>query len=81
MGSLGQNLKMEKSKFLNLLILEHLISHYIKPQFMYFEINGSKCLKLTILRFLPRPPIYLYYSNTSKNIFIVKTLFIIYNFT
>ena len=48
---------MEKPKFLNLLILEHLKSHFIKHQFMYFEINGSKNLKLTILRFLPRPPL------------------------
>ena len=56
MGGLDQNLKMEKPTFINLLILEHLKSHFIKPQFMCFEINGLKCLKLTILRFLPRPP-------------------------
>ena len=77
MGGLGQNLKMEKPKFLNLLILEHLKSYFIKPQFMCFEINGLKCLNLTILRFLPRPPIYPYYFNSS----IVKTSFIIYKFT
>ena len=56
MWGLGQNLKMEKQKFINLLILEHLKSHFIKPQFMCFEINGLKCSKLTILRFLLRPP-------------------------
>ena len=69
MEVLGQNLKMEKAKFLNLLILEHLKSHFLKSQFMYFEINALKCLKLTILRFLPTAPIYPYYSNSSKNIF------------
>ena len=58
----GQNLQIEKTKFINLLILEHLKSHFIKPQFMCFEINGLKCLKLTIL---PYPS----YSNSSKNIF------------
>ena len=76
MWGLDQNLKMEKPKCLNLLILGHLKSHFIEPQltkfFMCFEINGLKCLKLTILRFLPRPFIYPYYSNSSKNIFIVK---------
>ena len=46
-----------------------------------FEINGLKNLKLTILRFLPRTPAYLYYSNSSKNIFIVKTPFITHKFT
>ena len=69
MGGLGQNLKMEKPKFINLLTLKLLKSHFIKSQFMCFEINGLKCLKLTILRFLPRPPTYPYYSNSSKNIF------------
>ena len=48
---------------------------------MGFEINGLKNLKLTILRLLPRTPTYLYYSNSSKNIFIVKTSFIIHKFT
>ena len=32
MGDLGQNLKMGNPKFPNLLILEHLKSHFIKPQ-------------------------------------------------
>ena len=83
MGGLGQNLKMEKPKFLNLLILGHLKSHFIKPSlfFMYLEINGLKYLKLTILRFLSRPSTYLCYSNSSINIFIVKTSLIIYKFT
>ena len=74
MGGLGQNLKMEKPEFPNLLILEHLKSYFINPSLlntflMCFEINGLKYLKLTILRFLPRPPIYPYYSNSCKNIF------------
>ena len=48
---------------------------------MGFEINGLENLKRTILRFLPRPPTYPYYSDSSKNIFIVKTSFIIHKFT
>ena len=79
-GGLGQNLKMEKPKFPNTLILEHLKSHFIKPQltkfliplfFMCFEINGLKHLKLTIWRFQPRPSNCPYYSNSSKNIFLL----------
>ena len=38
---------------------------------MCFEINGLKHLKLTILRFLPRPSTYLYYSNSSKKQFVL----------
>ena len=30
-GGLGQNLKMEEPTFINLLILEHLKSYFIKP--------------------------------------------------
>ena len=48
---------------------------------MCFEINGLKNFKLIILRFLLRTPTYLYYSNSSKIIFINKTSFIIYKFT
>ena len=55
MEGLGQNLKMEKLKFLNLLILEHLKSHFIKPRFMCFEINGLRCLKLTFEVFAQTP--------------------------
>ena len=55
-SSIGPKPPNKKTKFINLLILEHLKSHFIKPQFMCFEINGLKCLNLTILRFLPRPP-------------------------
>ena len=67
-------IKMENPKSINLLILEHLKSHFINPSLLNkflicFEINGLKYLKLTILRFLPRPPTYPYYSNSSKNIF------------
>ena len=39
---------------------------------MCFEINGLKCLKLTILRFLPRPPAYTYYSNSSKTFLLLE---------
>ena len=48
---------------------------------MCFKINGSKTLKLTILRFFAQTPIYIYYLNSSRNIFIIKTTFIIYKFT
>ena len=43
---------------------------------MCFEINGLKNLKLTILRFLPGPPIYVYYYTGGKNLFIVKSAWI-----
>ena len=72
---------MEKTKFINLLIKEHLKSHFIKPQFMCFGINGLKCLKLAILRFLPRPPPLSHTTLIAVKIsFIVKT-FIFYKFT
>ena len=59
---------------ISLLILEHLKNYFIKALnkfLMCFEINGLKNLKLTILRFFA--PSCTYYSNSSKNIFIVKT--------
>ena len=82
--ALGQKPQSGKTKFPNLLILEHLKNYFIEPInkfLMCFDINGLKNPKLNILRFLPRAPIYLYYPNSSKNIFIVKTPFIIYKFT
>ena len=45
------------------------------------EITGLKTLRLTILRFFAQTPIYIYYLNSSKDIFIIKTTFIIYKFT
>ena len=74
MGGLGQNLKMEKPTFPNLLILEHLKSYFINPSLlntflMCFEINGLKYLKLTILRFLPIPPLTYTTLIAVKNIF------------
>ena len=56
-------------------------SRLLNKFFMCLEINGLKYLKLAILKFLLRPPNYLYYSNSSRNIFIVKTSFIIHKFT
>ena len=76
MGGPGQKPQNGRTKFLNLLILEHLKNYFIEALnkfLMCFEINGLKNLKLAILCFLPEPPIYTYYSNSSKNIFIVKT--------
>ena len=81
---LDQKPQNGKPKFPNLLILEHLKNHFIEPlnKFLVcFEINGLKNLKLTILRFFARTlhfPILLY---SCKNIFIVKTPFIVYKFT
>ena len=69
MGCPGQKPQNGRTKFLNLLILEHLKNHFIEALnkfLMCFEINGLK--NLTVFRFLPGPPTYLYYSNSSKNI-------------
>ena len=77
-GSLVQNLKTKKNKIYQFINFRTFIkSHFKNPSLlnkflMCFEINGLKCLKLTILRFLPRPPTYPYYSNNSKNIFLLK---------
>ena len=65
MGGQGQKPQNGRTKFLNLLILEHLKIVSLKPQ-----INFWCALKLMGL---PAPLIYLCYSNSSKNIFIVKT--------
>ena len=75
-GRTGPKTSNKQTKFLNLLILEHLKNYFIQALnkfLMCFEINGLKNLKLTILRFFAQfPQLYiLLYSN--KNIFIVKT--------
>ena len=54
MGGQGQKLQNKRTKFLNLLILEHLKKYFIEALntfLMCFEINGLKNLKLTILSF------------------------------
>ena len=74
MGGPGQKPQNKRTKFLNFLILVHLKNCFIEALntfLMCFEINGLKNLKLTILRFFA--PSYTYYSNSIKNIFIVKT--------
>ena len=74
MGEPGQKPQNKRTKFLTLLVLVHLKNYFIEALnkfFMCFEINGLKNLKLTILRFFA--PSCTYYSNSSKNIFIVKT--------
>ena len=59
MGGPGQKPQNGRTKFLNLLILEHLKNYFIEALnifLMYFEINGLKNLKLTILWFFARTP-------------------------
>ena len=59
MGNLGQKPQNGRTKFLTLLILEHLKNYFIEPLnkfLMYFEINGLKNLKLTILPCFARIP-------------------------
>ena len=59
MGGPGQKPHNGRTKFLNLLILEHLKNYFIEALnkfLMCFEINGLKNLKLTILRFFARNP-------------------------
>ena len=76
MGGSGQKPQNGKTKFLNLLILEHLKNYFIEVLnkfLMCFEINGLKNLKLTILRFFAWSPQLYILLYSSKNIFIVKT--------
>ena len=76
MGGPGQKPQNGKTKFINLLILEHLKSYFkeaLNKFLTCFEINGLKTLKWSFCGFLPGAPIYTYYSNSSKNILIVKT--------
>ena len=76
MGGSGQKPQNGKTKFLNLLILEHLKNYFIEALnkfLMCFEINGLKNLKLTILRFFAQSPHLYILLYSSKNIFIVKT--------
>ena len=59
MGRPGQKPQNGKTKFLNLLILEHLKNYFIEALnkfLMCFEINGLKNLKLAILWFFARTP-------------------------
>ena len=63
MGGPGQKPQNGKTKFLNLLILEHLKNYFIEALnkfLMYFEINGLKNLKLTILWFFCPEPLFIY---------------------
>ena len=72
MGVPGQKPQNKRTKFINLLILEHLKNYFIEAPnkfLMCFEINGLKNLKVTFCGFLSGTPIYLYYSTSSKNIF------------
>ena len=76
MWGLGQKPQNKRTKFLNLLVLEHLKNYFIEALntfLMYFEINGLKNLKLTILRFFAQSPHLYILLYSSKNIFIVKT--------
>ena len=76
MGRLGQKPQNKRTKFLNLLILEHLKNYFteaLNKLLMCFEINGLKNLKLTILRFFAQSPHLYILLYSSKNIFIVKT--------
>ena len=75
-GGPGQEPQNKRTKFLNLLILEHLKNYFIEALnkfLMCFEINGLKNLKLTILRFFAQSPHLYILLYSSKNIFIVKT--------
>ena len=76
MGVPDQKPQNGRTIFLNLIILEHLKYYFMKALnrfLMCFEINGLNNLKLTILRFFAGAFICTDYSNSSKNIFIVKT--------
>ena len=57
MGVPGQKPQNKRTKFINLLILEHLKNYFIEALnkvLMCFEINELKNLKLTILWFFAR---------------------------
>ena len=73
---LGQKPQNKRTKFINLLILEHLKNYFIEALskfLMCFEINGLKNLKLTILRFFAQSPHLYKLLYFSRNTFIVKT--------
>ena len=75
-GGPGQEPQNKRTKFLNLLILEHLKNYFIEVLnkfLMCFEINGLNNLKLTILRFFAQSPRLYILLYGSKNNFIVKT--------
>ena len=74
MGGLGQKPQNKRTKFLNLLILEHLKNYFIEVLnkfLMCFEINGLKSLK-PFWGFLPGPPNYTYYSTAVKTFLLLK---------
>ena len=59
MGVPGQKPQNKRTKFINLLILEHLKNYFIEALnkfLMCFEINELKNLNLTILRFFAQSP-------------------------
>ena len=72
MEGLGQKPQNGKTKFLNFLILEQLKNYFMEALnkfLMFFEINGLKYLKLTILKFFAR---FLHYNTT---LIAVKTFY------
>ena len=59
MGGPDQKPQNGRTKFINLLILEHLKNYFVEALnkvLMCFEINELKNLKLTILWFFARTP-------------------------
>ena len=81
-----ENLKMEKPKFPNLLILEHLKSHFIKSQLTeyIFYVLWNQWVKKTLnwpfWGFSPSPLTYTTLIAV-KTFFVVKTPFITHKFT
>ena len=74
-GRTGPKTSNKQTKFLNLLILEHLKNYFIQALnkfLMCFEINGLKNLKLTILRFFAQSPQYICYSTAVKTFLLLK---------
>ena len=72
-GGPGQKLQNGRTKFPNLLILEHLKHHFMETLNKFltcFEIIDLKNWPFCV--FLPGFPIYLYYSNSSKTFLLLK---------
>ena len=73
----GPKPQNKRTKFLNLIVLVHLENYFIEALnkfLMCFEINGLKNLKLTILRFLPGSPIYIYYFKILNKVLLITYL-------
>ena len=71
----GQKPRNGRTKFLDLLILEHLKNYFIEALntfLMWFEINGFKNLKLTILRFFAKNPLF-----THTTLIAIKTFLLL----